>query len=201
MPMKKLSFIIILLFSACNNTPAISPLSEGDSILAFGDSITYGTGASWKESYPHRLQALISNKILSSGIPGEVTADALKRLPEVLERYSPRLLLLCEGTNDMGMNLDDKQTAKNIREMIKLTKKRGIEVVLIGAPRPGSSLNVPEFYRDIAREFKIPYEGEALKKILLDSSLRADPIHPNRDGYRVMADAIAVLLKERGAIK
>lgn len=199
--MKKLSLIIILLFSACNNAPALSPLSEGDPILAFGDSITYGTGASWKESYPQLLQALISKEVLSSGIPGEVTAEALKRLPEILHSYGPQLLILCEGTNDMLMNMDDKQTAGNLRAMIRLTKNRGIDVVLIGAPRPGSSLNVPEFYREIAREFNIPYEGEVLKKILLDSSLRADPIHPNRDGYRIMADAIADLLKENGAIK
>lgn len=199
--MKKLSLIIILLFSACNNTHALSPLSEGDRILAFGDSITYGTGASWKESYPQRLQALISKEVLSSGIPGEVTAEALKRLPGILQEYAPRLLILCEGTNDMLMNMDDKQTAENLRAMISLAKKSRIDVVLIGAPRPGSSLNVPEFYREIARELKIPYEGEVLKKILLDSSLRADPIHPNRDGYRVMAGAIAVLLKENGAIK
>lgn len=199
--MNKLSLIFILLFSACDSTPSLSPLSENDPIIAFGDSITYGTGASWKESYPHRLQALISKKVLSSGIPGEVTADAMKRLPEVLERYSPRLLLLCEGTNDMLMNLDGKQTAGNIRDMITLAKKHGIEVVLIGAPRPGSALNVPEFYREIAREFNIPYEGKVLKKILLDSSMRADPIHPNKDGYKVMANAIAILLKESGAIK
>ncbi len=199
--MKRILLIIIIILSGCNNAPALSPLSEGDRILALGDSITYGTGASWQESYPQLLQALISKEVLSSGIPGEVTADALKRLPEMLQRYGPRLLILCEGTNDMLMNMDDKQTAGNLRAMISLAKNRGIDVVLIGAPRPGSSLNVPEFYREIAREFNIPYEGEVLKKILLDSSLRADPIHPNRDGYRVMADVIAVLLKKSGAIK
>ena len=199
--MKKLSLIIILLFSACDSSPSLSPLSEGDHILAFGDSITYGTGASWKESYPQLLQALISKEVVSSGIPAEVTADALKRLPAILQRYRPRLLLLCEGTNDMWMNLDDKQTARNLKAMITLAKNRRIDVVLIGAPRPGSPTNVPEFYRDIAREFNIPYEAEVLKKILLDRSLRADPVHPNKDGYKVMANAIAVLLKESGAIK
>ena len=196
--MKKLYFITILLFSACSNSPTLSPLSEGDTILAFGDSITYGTGASLRESYPQVLQSLISKKVVSSGIPGEVTADALKRLPAILQRYKPRLVLLCEGTNDMWMNLDDKQTAKNVREMIGLIKKSGIEVVLIGAPRPGSSLNVPGFYREIAGEFNIPYEGKVLKKILLDSSLRADPIHPNREGYKIMAETMAALLNEYG---
>lgn len=101
----------------------------------------------------------------------------------------------------MLMNMDDKQTAENLRAMISLAKNHGIDVVLIGAPRPGPSLKVPQFYREIAREFNIPYEGKVLKKILLDNSLRADPVHPNRDGYRVMANAIAVLLKESGAIK
>lgn len=199
--MKKLSFITILLFSACSNAPALSPLSEGDRILAFGDSITYGTGASLRESYPKRLQSLISKKVVSSGIPGEVTADALKRLPAILKRYKPRLVLLCEGTNDMGMNLDDKETAKNLREMIGLIKKSGVEVVLIGAPRPGAALNVPGFYSEIAGEFNIPYEGRVLKKILEDGSLRADTIHPNREGYKIMAETMAALLNESGAIK
>ena len=199
--MKRILFIITFLFSACNNTTALNPLSEGDLILAFGDSITYGTGASRGESYPEKLRELTSMEVISSGVPGETTADALKRLPEILDRYNPRLLIICEGTNDMWMNLDDRQTAENLREMIKVAKELGIDVVLIGAPRPGSSLDVPQFYRDIARELNIPYEGEVLKKILSHDSLHADPVHPNRYGYKVMAHAVYDLLKEKGAIK
>ena len=92
------------------------------------------------------------------------------------------------------------QAAENLRAMIRLAKARGVEVLLIGTPEPGFTVSPPAFYAEIAKEFRIPYESEVLGKILRDGGLKADQIHPNAQGYRLMAERVAELLRKSGAI-
>jgi len=169
-------------------------------VLAFGDSLTFGTGASEEESYPAQLSRLIGRRVARAGVPGEVSADGLKRLPGALDEHEPRLLVLCHGGNDFLRRLSKQQVAANVRAMIQLAKSRGIEVVLIGTPEPGFAVTPPGFYAEIAREFRIPYEEDVIGKILRDASLKSDPIHPNARGYRKIAEELAVLLKRSGAL-
>ena len=169
-------------------------------VLAFGDSLTFGTGANPHESYPARLEALIGRKVIASGVPGEVSAEGLSRLSSALEETKPQLLILCHGGNDLLRKLDDGQAANNLRAMVRLAKARGAQVVLIGVPKPGLLPSAAGFYEDIAREFKLPYESAALRKILTDNSLKSDLVHPNAAGYARLAEAVAALLKKAGAV-
>jgi lysophospholipase L1-like esterase len=180
--------------------PPLPRLASGDVVVAFGDSLTYGTGANQDESYPAVLGNLIGRQVVSEGVPGEVTARGLERLPEVLDRDQPKLVILCLGGNDMIHKVDDQTIASNLRAMIKEMRDRGIAVVLVGVPRPSLLGSPPEFYRDIAREFGIPYEGRVVKDVLYERDLKSDPIHPNAKGYRRMAEAVAELLRKAGAI-
>lgn len=84
--------------------------------------------------------------------------------------------------------------------MIDLAKKRGVEVVLIGVPKPGLFPSPPDFYARIAREYGLPYEDTALKTILRDNELKSDLAHPNAKGYAKLAQAVAALLKKSGAV-
>ena len=56
------------------------------------------------------------------------------------------------------------------------------------------------FYADLAKELAIPYEGKVVTSVLYSNETKSDPIHPNAKGYRRMAEAIAQLLKNAGAI-
>jgi len=96
--------------------------------------------------------------------------------------------------------MGDERAADDIRGMVKMAKDRGVEVVLIGVPKPGLFPSTADFYADIAKEFNIPFEAEALTDILSNGSLKGDPIHPNAEGYDKLAHAIAALLKKEGAI-
>jgi len=186
--------------AGCGKPPKIPALAPDAVVLAFGDSLTFGTGASEEESYPAQLERLIGRKVARAGVPGEVSADGLKRLPGVLDEYEPRLLVLCHGGNDFLRRLSKQQVASNVRAMIQLARSRGIAVVLIGTPEPGFTVTPPAFYAEIAREFGIPYEEGVIGQILRDASLKSDPIHPNARGYRMLAEQIAVLLKKSGAL-
>jgi len=192
--------VLALLAAGCGEKAKLTPLAPDAVLLAFGDSLTYGTGASDSESYPAQLEKLIGRRVVREGVPGEVSASGLARLPAALDEHRPRLLLLCHGGNDFLRRLPKEKAADNLRAMIRLAKARGIEVLLIGTPEPGLTVTPAAFYSEIAKEFAIPYEGDVLGKILKDGSLKSDQIHPNAQGYRVMAERVAELLKRAGAI-
>jgi lysophospholipase L1-like esterase len=190
----------VLALAACGDAPKVSRLAPDAAVLAFGDSLTYGTGAAEAESYPAQLEQLISRKVVRAGVPGEVSAQALARLPAALDEHQPRLVVLCIGGNDFLRNLGQAQVAANVRAMVRLAKEKGADVLLLGTPEKGLLVSPPKFYSEIAAELRIPYEGKVIGEILRDSSLKSDPIHPNARGYRLMAERIAALMRSAGAI-
>jgi|WetSurMetagenome_2_1015567.scaffolds.fasta_scaffold15972_2 acyl-CoA thioesterase I len=190
-----------IILMACSSD-ARSPRLAGDAvILAFGDSLTFGTGATSTESYPAILERRIGRRVVNSGIPGEVTGEGLSRLPGVLEREKPALMILCHGGNDLLRRLDRRQIVGNLQAMVRLAQERGAAVVMIAVPSPGIALSPPSFYRETAEEMKIPIEEKALAEVLSDGSLKSDYIHPNAAGYRRLAASVAALLKKSGAVE
>jgi lysophospholipase L1-like esterase len=201
----RLAVVVLLLLlapGACGpGTPQLPPLPEDGLVLAFGDSLTYGTGAAAQDSYPAVLERLIGRRVIRSGVPGEVSAKGLQRLAGALEQFRPDLLVLCHGGNDFLRLKNDDKTAANLRAMVKLATSQGVGVVLVGVPKPGLFLSDGAgFYERIAGDFAIPYAGEVLAEILGSPGLKSDTIHPNAAGYRKLAEAIAALLKESGAV-
>jgi lysophospholipase L1-like esterase len=187
--------------AAFSSEPQLPPLAADAVVVAFGDSLTYGSGAEPSQTYPALLAKLIGRRVVNAGVPGELTAAGLSRLPEVLETEKPALVIICHGANDLLRRLERKKTADNLKAMVRLARERGAAVVLVAVPFPDISLPPPPVYREIAREFALPLEEKTLNAVLADRSLKADYIHPNAAGYRRMAESIAVLLKTSGALK
>ena len=191
---------LALLAGCSGKSPQLPRLETNDIVLAFGDSLTFGTGASEAESYPAVLSGLIKRNVVRAGVPGEVTAQGLQRLPEVLESHKPKIVVLCLGGNDMLRRIDDKTIVANLREMIQLTRKQGAAVVLLGVPKPALFGGAAAFYADLAKDLGVHYEGEIITTVLRDNGLKSDPIHPNALGYRRIAERLAAFLKTSGAI-
>ncbi len=189
-----------LLPAACSRAPQLPLLPADAVILAFGDSLTAGTGVGETESYPAVLSSLTGRKIVNAGVPGEVSADGVKRLPELLEREHPALLILCHGGNDLLAHLDRQLLADNLRAMLRIAGERGVPVLLVAVPSPDLMLKPPPLYEELAGEFHAPVEKKALSHILGKGNLKSDYIHPNAAGYRQLAEALAKLLKKSGAL-
>lgn len=202
-PMAVLRLCLVLALvscASCGERPKLERLSNDAVILAFGDSLTFGTGASEDESYPAQLESLIGRRVVRAGVPGEITSQALARLPAALDEHSPQLLLLCIGGNDFLRRTGNAQAEQNVRAMVKLAKSRGVDVMLIGAPEPGLTVTPPAFYAGIAQEFRLLYEAGVIGEVLRDATLKSDPIHPNGRGYRVIAERVAAVLGQGGAL-
>lgn len=197
-----LGLSLLLLLAACDTgPPKLAKLPAGASLLAFGDSLTFGTGARAEASYPAVLQKLIGRLVVRAGVPGEITAQGLARLPGVLQSTAPDLLILIHGGNDILRRVPRKDTAANLRAMVRLARERGVAVVLVGVSDLGLILGRSAgFYEDLAEELDLPYDGDILPAIFKQPGHKSDAIHPNANGYRKLAEGIAALLKQNGAI-
>jgi acyl-CoA thioesterase I len=198
-------FLLLSTIAACRHsqhTP-LPHLDLQDTIVAFGDSLTFGTGAgSENDSYPAVLQQLANRKVINAGVSGEVSAAGLKRLPKVLSLYQPKLLIICHGGNDMLRRQNAQQTAENIKQMIVLARQSGAEVLLIGVPKPeiGFSLSPAEFYGSVADEMSVVYEKDSLSELLGSREYKSDQIHLNAQGYRELAQRLFRILQQSGAL-
>jgi acyl-CoA thioesterase-1 len=192
--------VLMAAIAGCGERNRLSPLPVDATVLCFGDSLTYGTGAEHGRSYPEELARLINRPVVNAGIPGETSGEALNRLQGELDMTRPKLLILCSGANDILRRMDLNRAAANVREMVMLAKGRGIEVVLVGVPHWGLGLQPTPFYRAIADELNVPLENKILAKVLAKDSLRADQVHPNAAGYRKIAEAVASLLARNGGV-
>jgi len=193
--------LLLILLTACSNSQhQLAQLPVDAVILAFGDSITYGTGARKGESYPAVLESSVNRKVINAGVPGELSMQGLKRLPKLLDKYHPDLLILCHGGNDILQKEDLAEAESYIRQMIILAENRNIPVILLGVPKPGLFLNDADLYNNIADNTDVTFIPNLIAKILSDSSMKSDPVHPNKTGYRRMAFTLADTLQSAGAL-
>ncbi len=205
---KSLLLVLLILLTACSKSEKVFDKLPTDAvILAFGDSLTYGTNADEAQSYPSVLEQLSSYPVINSGVAGEISADGLKRLPTVLDEEQPQLLILIHGDNDILRRIPHEQTIANLTAMIAEAKKRNIKVVMLGVPALQlfsavglSSLESDPLYQQVAEAEKVPIDLKSLPEIISNRELKSDEVHPNAQGYQRLADAIYKLLKDTGAL-
>ena len=203
--MKLVNLILLLIASlfiyACSDSNKPNNALPSDAtILAFGDSLTYGTGANKEEDYPTLLSSLTGLKIINAGIPGEISVDGLQRLPTLLDEHKPELLILIHGGNDILRKLPRANLKINLRAMLNAADTRNIPAVALGVPEPGLFLQSAEVYKQLKNETEIPFELSILPEIIGDTSLKSDIAHPNAKGYREMAEQIFKFLVKQGFI-
>lgn len=189
------------LISCSDSLPTLKPLAGNAVILAFGDSLTFGTGAnSQTESYPAVLQQLIGRTVINAGVPGEISQEGLLRLPMILEQTKPDLVVLCHGGNDLIRQLGNEQLKNNLEKMISLIQKSGAQVLLIAVPRFSITLTVPDLYTELATAYKLPIELTILPELERNAAMKSDTIHPNTMGYKLLAERVSKLIFTAGGI-
>jgi lysophospholipase L1-like esterase len=194
------ALLALFLLTACDRAPTLPKLNSHDVIVAFGDSLTHGIGASRDTAYPAVLASLTGHTVINAGVPGDTTSTALQRLPAVLDEYKPRLVLLCLGGNDMLRKQPATATENNLRLLVQTIRASGADVVLIGVPEPKLFGGAPDFYERVAKDMQLPLEDDVFNDVLKDNRLKADPIHANAAGYRMVAERLNEFLHEAGAL-
>lgn len=188
------------LLSSCGQTVTpLTPLPQNAVILAFGDSLTYGTGASTEQSYPARLAELTGRTVINAGIPGELSTAGKDRLAKILAETEVDLVILCHGGNDLLRKQSRPQLQANLQAMIDEVKNSGAQVILVAVPKLGIGLAAEPLYMEVATINDLPIQKTILKEVLSEPSLKSDPIHPNASGYDLLANSLYQLLADNGA--
>jgi acyl-CoA hydrolase len=196
--------IVTVLLGACGRDPLYPPLPGGSSVLAIGDSVTFGTGAEPGEDYPAQLASLTGWMIHNHGIPGDTSIGVKERIDDALDETKPALVILEIGGNDFLKRQPEFAVKENVRAIINRIKQAGVPVVLVSTPKfspLGAAVGMlPDspIYAQLAEEEAVPLVPSIFAKVLADPSLKADPIHPNAIGYRKLAEGVAAELVEFG---
>lgn len=206
-PMNRRTFLLgagALLLTACGrkSSRTQAKIPEGSTVLALGDSLTFGYGANPGESYPAQLQKLTGWNIVNGGVSGDTSAQALSRLPALLAR-KPKLVIVGIGGNDFLRKVPEEQTRANIAKIIETVQKENIPAVLVGVPHITlgalfGHLSDHPLYEDLSKEYSIPLFGGAWAEILGDNNLKSDQIHANGKGYRKFAEDLNQFLRKQG---
>ena len=194
----------IVLAGCGRKRPRARAVPPGAIVLALGDSLTYGTGATPQTSYPAVLAQLTGWNVLNAGVPGDVSAQALERLPALLEEHKPALVLVGIGGNDFLRRVPADTTRGNVRSICRQSLAADAQVLLIAVPELGlvaamvGSLGDHAMYAELADELKVPLHAGGWAQVLSDPALRSDQIHANAKGYEQFANRLAVTAQTVG---
>ena len=194
------TIIATLALSGCSQPKRLSQLPIDAKILSFGDSLTFGTGADKGSAYPDALEQMTQMEVINAGIPGEVSAQGLDRLPKLLQKHQPDLLILCHGGNDLLRKKDPEMLKQNLIAMIETSRRYNVEVILIGVPEVKLFGGMHPLYRQVAEQLNIPFEAEILGSLLKTNKYKSDYVHLNNAGYKKLAKSIMQLLQDEGAL-
>ena len=202
------SLLVVALapLTACGRkAPRAQALPTGATVLALGDSLTSGVGASADTAYPAVLQQLTGWKVVNGGVSGDTSAQALARLPGLLQQHQPALVIVSIGGNDFLRRHDPNATRTRVREICEQARAGGAQVLLVAVPElsllaAAGRLSDHALYEDIADELKIPLHRKGWSAVLADARLRSDQIHANATGYAQFAQGLVDTLRDTGLL-
>jgi acyl-CoA hydrolase len=200
-----ISLALLILLTACSDpTPDYQPLEQGAVVMAFGDSVTHGTGAGAGEDFPTLLAGDTGWQVVNAGVPGDTADKARERIEGLLQEHDPELVIVELGGNDFLRRQPPEQVKEHLREIIAAVRSAGAIPVLVAVPEFSvlgaavGSLSDSPIYEELAEEEGILLIDDVFSQVLSEEHLRADRIHPNAQGYRQLADGIAEALTEAG---
>ena len=187
--------LLVTLAGCGRDKKTAQPVPPGSTVLALGDSLTFGTGASAETCYPTVLAVLTGWNVVNAGVPGDTSAQALARLPALLAEHQPKLVIVSIGGNDFLRKLPESDTRTHVHAICKQSLAAGAQVLLVAVPRATVAAALGQMtdhalYAEVAKDLKIPLQREAWGEVLAQPDLRADAVHANARGYAQFARSV-----------
>jgi len=193
--------LVLLALTACA-PPKADALGPGARVLALGDSLTYGTGATSETSYPTLLAGLTKWDIVNAGVPGDTAQQGCTRLPVLLDEHSPQLILVFLGGNDILRRNSPQAMAASLAVCANVAREAKVPMVLFAVPRFDlTGFTDSPIFADVAKTSQVALLTPQFGKLLGNDALRADAVHLNRDGYRALAGNVAEELRRLGYLR
>lgn len=163
-------------------------------IVAMGDSLVYGYGATKGNDFVSLLSNTIGQPIINRGVNGNTTSGGLSAIDMVTE-LKPSVVLVLLGGNDYLRGVPIAETFNNLERIIEKLQANGAVVVLLGIQ--GGVLSDPfaEQFEALAERRGTAYVPNVLQGIIGNTALMADAIHPNDAGYERIAEKVLPVLE------
>ena len=158
-------------------------------VVALGDSLVAGTGASEGSDFVSLLSNMIREPIVNLGVSGNTAADGLARIDDVVSRH-PRVAIVLLGGNDFLRKISRDETFANLREIVKKLQASGSVVLILGVRSNILIDDAAKYYKDLANETRSAFVPDVLDGILGDSRYMSDSVHPNDAGYARIAQKV-----------
>ncbi|MDD4980238.1 MAG: GDSL-type esterase/lipase family protein [Candidatus Omnitrophica bacterium] len=180
----------IIALCACAKKEIKNIDSQGVNIICFGDSITFGYGAQSGEDYPTAMAKLTVIPVLNMGIDGDTSVEALKRLNSDVLTRQPLVAIIEFGGNDFLRKIPQETTIVNVREMVEKIQAVGAMVAVVDISTGPFLAEYRKGFSKICKEKGAIFIPGALSGIITNPRLKSDFIHPNCDGYKLIAQRI-----------
>lgn len=185
--------VIVLL--SCAKKEIKNTNSKGKNIVCFGDSITFGYGVKPGEDYPTALSKLVNMPVLNMGIDGDTTSEAIKRIDgDVLDR-DPYLVIIEFCGNDFLRKIPKEVTVNNIREMVEQAQSKGAMVAIVDVSAGMFLQEYRAAFSKLAKDTNSIFVSGILSGIITNPSMKSDFMHPNAQGYKLVAQKIHLAIK------
>ncbi len=168
--------------------------SKNTNIVAFGDSLTYGVGSTTGNDFISILSKRINQPIINLGVSGDTTSKALERIDKVTS-LNPKLVIVLLGGNDYLQKVSPEKTFNNLSKIIDQIHATGSAVLLLGI-RGGLLRDIyASNFKELAKEKKVGFVPNVLDGLIGNSTLMSDAVHPNDQGYLLIAQKVEPQIK------
>lgn len=175
-------------------------------IVALGDSITYGYPYTPEASWVNLIDLKMNIKIINKGINGDTLEGMLRRFDRDVIPFTPSFAIVMGGTNDAFDDISVDSMKYNLKQIIKKAVDAGI-IPIIGIPVPVDVHAIElklskyrDFIRDFCKQNRILiidfYSVMVDDKGRIKQALDFDGIHPNREGHKVMGQKAQRILQD-----
>ena len=194
-------FKFSLLLVLCVVLPHCLQASEDPTIIILGDSLSAAYGMETQESWPSLLQQRLDQnghayRVFNSSIAGDTTQGGLARLPRLLEKQQPSIVMIELGGNDGLRGLPLEVTRSNLATMIEKSRETGAEVIIseIRIPPNYGRTYTEKFnaiFHDLASQENVTLLPFLLEDIALEPGMMMDDgIHPTATAQPVILDVV-----------
>jgi acyl-CoA thioesterase I len=188
-PLLILAIVVIVYFIFGSSPDIVNYPPKNDTVVAFGDSLVQGVGATKNNDFVSLLSRKIERPIENLGVSGETSAQGLERIDKIISK-KPGTVIVLFGGNDFLRKVPREETFKNLHQIISELQSSGSMVVLLGIRGGILSDQFKSDFKNLAQETGSIYIPNVLAGLLGNQEYMSDSIHPNDAGYAIIAEKI-----------
>lgn len=182
--------LLITVLTGCAERPVKNLDSRGKNIICFGDSITFGYGVGQGEDYPSTLRKMVGLPVINAGVDGDTSSEALSRFQADVLDKEPLLVIIEFSGNDFLRQIPKETTASNIKEMIRRAQAKKAMVAVVDVSAGLFLRDYRVLLNSLADEEGAIFVPGALSGIITNPCMKSDFIHPNANGYKIIAHRV-----------